>query len=76
VNQEKVQDEVAHFDMTNNWWGTTDPDSIQAWIRDRNDFPEYPFFYQVDFEPFLEGPVPVKKSSLGGFKSLFRTRQK
>jgi hypothetical protein len=76
VNQEKVQDEVAHFDMTNNWWGTTDPDSIQAWIRDRNDFPEYPFFQEIDFLPYLEGPVPVKKSSLGGFKSLFRTRQK
>lgn len=58
------------LDMTNNWWGAADPDSIQAWIYDGNDRPEYPYFIQWD--PFLPGPLPVQKKSLGGVKALFR----
>ena len=65
--------EIPHFDMTDNWWGTTDPDSIQAWIQDGNDFPEYPFFHVIDFEPFKGVAVPVEKTSLGGLKSFFRS---
>lgn len=58
------------LDMTNNWWGTADPDSIQAWIYDGNDRPEDPYFIQWD--PFLASPLPVQKKSMGGVKALFR----
>lgn len=55
---------LATRDMTNNGWGTADPDSIQAWIYDGNDRPEDPYFIQWD--PVLPGPLPVQKKSLGG----------
>ena len=43
-----------HFDMRNNWWGTTDQDSIQAWIYDSNEEPVYNYF--IDWFPFLGAP--------------------
>jgi hypothetical protein len=71
ITPEKRADTTpATLDMTNNWWGTSDPDSIQAWIYDGNDRPEDPYFIQWD--PFLPGPLPVQKKSLGGVKALFR----
>lgn len=71
ITPEKRADTTpATLDMTNNWWGTADPDSIQAWIYDGNDRPEYPYFIQ--WNPFLPGPLPVQKKSLGGVKALFR----
>ncbi|MBK7673097.1 MAG: hypothetical protein IPJ24_17185 [bacterium] len=71
ITPEKRADATpATLDMTNNWWGTADPDSIQAWIYDGNDRPEDPYFIQCD--PFLPGPLPVQKKSLGGVKALFR----
>jgi hypothetical protein len=42
-------------DMESNWWGTTDEDSIQAWIIDRNDNSEV--FETVDYDPWLTEPV-------------------
>lgn len=61
-----------HIDMRENWWGTVCADSIAAWIVDGND-PESPMpEVFVDFEPFLDGPVPAEKTSLGGLKTLFR----
>jgi hypothetical protein len=62
---------AVHLDMTNNWWGTTDPDSIQAWIFDGNDQPERPYYF-IDWMPFRSGPVGTQKRSLGGVKSMFR----
>lgn len=71
ITPEKRADATpATLDMTNNWWGTADPDSIQAWIYGGNDRPEDPYFIQWD--PFLPGPLPVQKKSLGGVKALFR----
>lgn len=59
------------FDMTDNWWGTTDPDSIQALIYDGNDDPDVRNL--IDYSPFKSEPlVGVKRSSLSGFKALFR----
>jgi Right handed beta helix region len=67
-------DEDLYIDMTNNYWGTTDADSIAAWIYDGND--EYDPIWGikafVDFEPFSAVPLDTKKESLGGFKSLYR----
>lgn len=63
-----------HIDMTNNWWGTTDRDSIAAWIWDRTD-PAFPILHTtVDFEPFASGPVPNEGKSLGSLKALFLGR--
>ncbi len=62
---------AVHFDMTNNWWGTANPDSIQAWIFDGNDQPERPYYF-IDWMPFKSGPVGTEKRSLGGVKSMFR----
>jgi hypothetical protein len=60
------------LDMTHNWWGTTDADSIRSWIHDGNDVNWPPLNCTVDFEPFLGGPTPVEKKSLGGVKAMFR----
>jgi len=68
-----MQGPFIHFDLTSNYWGTDNPDSIAAWIDDANDHPYNPNYWAVvDFEPFEPDPVPVQKKSLGGLKDLFR----
>jgi len=62
--------EEYRFDMRNNWWGSAEPDSIQAWIEDGLDIPDYPFY--VDWEPHNGGPVNTEKNSLDSFKAKFR----
>jgi len=57
------------MDLTNNWWGTSDPDSIAAWIRDGVDDPQFPI---VQYEPFALQPVGEEKKSMGGLKAMFR----
>ncbi|MBE0566220.1 MAG: right-handed parallel beta-helix repeat-containing protein [Krumholzibacteria bacterium] len=69
--------EDYHLDMTGNWWGTTDRDSISAWIHDGNDVMWPPgglVECTVDFEPIAEAPIPTEKKSLGGLKALFLGR--
>jgi Right handed beta helix region len=61
---------TRHLDMTNNYWGTDNPDSIQAWIHDRNDTDDACFW--IDYEPFLPETTPTETQSLGGFKAMFR----
>jgi len=61
---------TAHLDMTNNYWGTTEADSIQAWIHDRYDTEDA--CYWVEYEPFESGSTPVETKSLGGFRAMFR----
>jgi len=58
------------LDMTGNYWGTDDPDSIQAWIRDNNDSEQACFI--VDYEPYLSESTPVEAKSMSDLKSLFR----
>ncbi len=59
------------FDMTDNWWGTTNADSIKAWIYDGVD--DVDTGVLIDFEPFKTEPlVGVEETSLSGFKDLFR----
>jgi hypothetical protein len=70
-DQSSARTDFPVFDMSDNWWGTTDPDSIRASIYDANDDPSVGVL--VEFEPFKTEPlVGVKKSSLSGFKALFR----
>nr|MEE4268868.1 hypothetical protein [Candidatus Krumholzibacteria bacterium] len=59
-----------YLDMTNNWWGTTDPDSIQAWIEDGYDVPDLPCY--IIWDPFLTENVEAKPISLDDFKASFR----
>ncbi len=67
---EKDQEEYYTIDMTNNYWGTTDPDSIRAWIEDGMDDEEWPYF--IVWRPFLDGMVSAEEKSFDGIKALFR----
>ena len=62
--------EVRTVDMTGNYWGTADPDSIANLIRDNNDSDEACFI--IDYEPFETESTPVEKKSLSDLKNLFR----
>lgn len=55
-------------DMTRNYWGTTEVDSVAAWILDGNDDPDIRAV--VLFEPILER-VANEHQSWGGAKSLY-----
>ena len=59
-----------HLDFTNNYWGTSEPDSIAAWIKDGIDDPGTHAI--IDFEPFSTVPLPTEKKSMGDIKAMFR----
>ncbi len=61
---------VNDFDMRGNFWGTDNPDSIQAWIEDNSDDPV--INYRILWEPYNGEPVLSRPSTLGSFKSLFK----
>ncbi len=60
---------VVH-DFTQNYWGTTDPETIASWINDQNDDPNN--FSIVQYLPTADGPVAVENKSWGNVKALFR----
>lgn len=62
--------DVRHLDFTGNYWGTDDPDSIQALIRDHHDSEDA--CYIIDYEPFSTSSTPVEKKSLSELRDLFR----
>jgi hypothetical protein len=62
--------EIQTLDMTGNYWGTADPDSISDLIRDHHDSDDA--CYIIDFEPFESESTPVEKKSFGDLKALFR----
>jgi len=64
------QAEYYNIDMSNNWWGTADPDSIQAWIEDGMDDEDWPYY--IVWRPFLDETVPAEEKSLDNIKALFR----
>lgn len=51
------------IDVRNNWWGTSDPVQVEAWINDT--------FGTVLWEPFNDMPVPTRDSSIGKLKAGF-----
>jgi hypothetical protein len=66
---------TPRFDLSNNYWGTTDLEQIAAWIVDGND-PSPPICYYcpaalVQYEPILSGTVPTEESSFGGLKARY-----
>ncbi|MBK7190626.1 MAG: right-handed parallel beta-helix repeat-containing protein [bacterium] len=52
-------------DMTGNYWGTANPDSISAWIVDGHDIVSPQIHGFVNFQPFSSVPVPTERTSLG-----------
>lgn len=54
-------DEIV--DLRQNWWGTTEVDSVASWIEDQNG--------AVLFEPILTERVSTQQRSIGSVKSLF-----
>ena len=61
---------LVEVDLRNNYWGTTDPDSIAAMIWDINDDPRIQS--RVLFQPFENEPVPTEKKSMGGIRAMYR----
>jgi hypothetical protein len=58
------------IDLSNNYWGTTDTDTINAWIWDGNDTPYIHAF--VQYEPFANAPIGTEQQSWGRVKALYR----
>jgi len=57
-------------DLSGNWWGTANEDSIQVWIFDGNDDPANPAF--VEYRPYAGQLVGSESLSWGAVKSLYR----
>lgn len=57
-----------HFE--NNYWGTSDPDSIAAWIYNEEDDPLLNIHTFI--EPFYDHPIPNEKASTGDLKRAYR----
>lgn len=75
VVAEAYRSEPVQIDLRGNWWGTTNADSLRAWIIDGDDLSNPPFFEElaeVLFEPFAPGPVSGNSESMGTFKARFR----
>lgn len=58
------------YDLTNNYWGTTEEAQIQEWIIDVNDDPTT--CATVQYSPFAGQSVPTEAMSWGGLKVLWR----
>ncbi len=64
------QAESINVDLTDNYWGTTDPEEIAAGIFDGHDDSDINAF--VLFDPFAPGSVPTERLTFDGLKALFR----
>lgn len=58
------------YDLTNNYWGTTDEAQIQAWIIDSIDNPN--IYATVTYAPFAGQSVPTESTTWGELKALWR----
>jgi hypothetical protein len=58
------------YDLTKNYWGTTDEAQIQEWIVDVNDDPTT--CATVQYSPFAGQSVPAEAKNWGGLKALWR----
>ncbi len=64
----------TNVDMTNNWWGTTNPAQIDASIYDGYDDPNRGLVLYTPFssEPYVCGnSTPVQPATWGGIKALY-----
>jgi hypothetical protein len=60
---------IKHFDLSGNYWGTTDTAQMDEWIYDRNDRDTY--WAIVDYLPMADQPIPTEASSVGRLKASF-----
>lgn len=58
------------WDLSNNYWATTDPEEIATYIIDGNDLEGIEVF--INFLPLADGPVTTRRSTMGGIKALYR----
>jgi energy-coupling factor transporter ATP-binding protein EcfA2 len=62
--------EMVSFDLTDNYWGTTDIETIEEWIWDWNDDPS--IHGTVDFLPLADGDVSTDQTTLDRLKAMYR----
>ena len=60
---------IKYFDLSGNYWGTTDTAQMDEWIYDRNDRETY--WAIVDYLPLAGQPIPTGESSMGRLKARF-----
>jgi hypothetical protein len=58
------------YDLTNNYWGTTDEIQVQDWIIDSGD--DASIYATVLYSPFAGQSVPTESTTWGDLKALFR----
>jgi len=62
--------EMVTFDLSNNYWGTTDTELIDEWIYDWND--DQTIHGIIEYLPLADGPVSTEEMSLDSVKALYR----
>lgn len=61
---------VKRFDLSGNYWGTTNAAQLDEWICDHHDRPTE-WFAIVDYLPLADQPIPTDESSIGRLKAKF-----
>jgi len=70
---EFMNEPLGQMDLSQNFWGTTDPAEVAEWIEDHHDHPnDSTYWMEVLVDPILPDSVPVEKKPLGGFKAMYR----
>lgn len=58
------------INLTGNYWGTSNVETIEEWIHDGND--DSSIHGTVNFLPLADGPVPTENTTLDGLKAMYR----
>jgi len=61
---------LVTYDVSNNYWGTSDETTIQSWIIDSRD--DSSIYATVLYTPFAGQSVPAETTTWGDLKALFR----
>lgn len=61
---------MVTYDITGNYWGTSDDAQIREWIIDSSDDPSV--YATVLYTPFAGQSVPTESTTWGGLKALWR----
>ena len=70
VKLEYFSGEYFEQDLTGNYWGTTDPDTVAEWIWDGND--DSSIHSVVNYLPIADGPVPTDARTWSEVKALYK----
>jgi hypothetical protein len=66
---------LRSWDLTGNWWGTTDSTAIADAIWDGVDDQALNEYGIVDFWPIAPGPVPTRAERVGSLKAMYKPRR-